>query len=172
MRYRKSQKSKFPVTFLLASGIALAGPDVQRKENFTPPSISATPYSKEKILSENHSVSWMDFSLKTCLEINYEKLGAYKSQELKDYTSVHPAISPQQSIALVKYIGEEAGDYYTENLPIDSELTPPPYNAIFARCMNFYKSKDLKKFIHKLQSTKQVTDEQEISDHSLRDEAP
>lgn len=124
------------------------------EKSFSPPSIENTPTMQENVISDNYSVNWREFSLKICLELNYESLGAYKTEKSRDYTTASPPISPQQSIRLVKYIKKQAGNFYTENLPIDSELSPPPYNAIFARCMNFYQSRDLIEFIQKLERAK------------------
>jgi hypothetical protein len=109
---------------------------------------------QESAFSDDHSVNWNEYSLKICLELNYENLGAYKPYTLKDYTTTSPSIDPQQSIMLVKYIRKHAGNFYKENLSIDSELTPPPYNAIFARCINFYKSQELNNFIRNLKRRK------------------
>lgn len=153
MRYKTaSRTARKLVIFLFTPCIVSAETSPNEEKSFSPPKLNPISAFQESTLSENHSVNWKDFSLKICLEINYEKLGAYKSGSLKDYTTISPPISPQQSIKLVKYIENKAGNFHKENLPIDSELTPPPYNAIFARCINFHNSKELHKYLTKLKS--------------------
>ena len=89
-----------------------------------------------------------DFALKVCLDDNYEKINAYKRTDLKDYSSFNLGEAEKQ-ISLINFIEANTADFYRENLPIHSEVRPPPYLAIFQKCMEFYKSDKLKKFIQK-----------------------
>lgn len=100
------------------------------------------------IYAENNKLSQADFALKLCLDRNYENLGAYKKVELKDY-SAFDLVTPEQNFALFDFVDKHTHFFYQENLPIHIESYPPPYNAIFQRCMEFYHSKELKKFIRK-----------------------
>jgi hypothetical protein len=156
MKYNPARKLIGTALIILIFSFAEAQADAtpSKEEAFSPPRLESTPGLQEKVISDNHSVNWKEFSLKICLELNYEALRAYKSEDLRDYTTISPPINPQQSMRLVKYIKKQAGDFYTENLPIDSELSPPPYNAIFARCINFYHSRELSDFLFNLENNK------------------
>lgn len=90
-----------------------------------------------------------DFALSICLEKNYSKITTYGTKNLKDYSKFDTGWSPEKDVALIHFVEKNAGNFYKENLPIHSEVNPPPYNAIFQRCMEFYKSKKLKLFISK-----------------------
>lgn len=153
MKQNSTRKPIGAALIILIFSFAEAQADAtpSKEETFSPPRLESTPGLQEKVFSDDHSVNWKEFSLKICLELNYEALMAYKSEELRDYTDISPSITPQQSMQLVKYIKKQAGNFYTENLPIDSELSPPPYNAIFARCINFYHSYKLSEFLKNLE---------------------
>jgi hypothetical protein len=112
-----------------------------------------SPYSGI-FLEGDYTITQREFALKVCLNINYERLGVYKTKSLKDYTRVERTLDPQKSIELIEFIEERAGRFYAESLPIESEIDPPPYNAIFGRCINFSKSSDLKAFLLKLHQDK------------------
>ncbi len=94
-----------------------------------------------------------ELALMRCLNHNYKMLGVYKANDLKDYSSwtyklfIDYKFTLDGSIAMDDFIEKNAGDFYKENLPIKSELSKPPFNAIFARCMAFYKSKGLRNFL-------------------------
>lgn len=90
-----------------------------------------------------------DWALSICLKNNYSKITQYETQNLKDYSQFKTGWSPEQDVALIHFVKQETANFYKENLPIHSEVNPPPYNAIFQRCMEFYKSKKLKDFILK-----------------------
>jgi hypothetical protein len=90
-----------------------------------------------------------DFALSVCLGKNYSKITKYETANLKDYSDFNLGWSPEQQIKLIQFVEKEAGHFYKEDLPIHSEVNPPPYNAIFQRCMEFYKSKKLNNFILK-----------------------
>ena len=90
-----------------------------------------------------------DWALSICLQDNYSKITKYETANLKDYSDFNLGWSPEQQIKLIHFVEKEAGHFYKENLPIHSEVNPPPYNAIFQRCMEFYKSKKLRNFIFK-----------------------
>lgn len=113
-----------------------------------------TPYPPIKKLNGDYAISLQEFALKTCLDINYEKIGAYQIENLKDYTNLKDTLPAIERKKLVEFTKINTNEFYTENLPIKSEEQKPPYNAIFGRCMNFYKSKKLIKLINKLQNTK------------------
>lgn len=90
-----------------------------------------------------------DLALSTCLKDNYSKVTIYETKNLKDYSRFNTGWSPEQDLVLIDFVKKKTGNFYNENLPIHSEVNPPPYNAIFQRCMEFYKSKELKLFISK-----------------------
>lgn len=104
----------------------------------------------ENFLGEGYTITQREFALKVCLNSNYERLGVYKTKALRDYTRVQQTLDPQRSMRLIDFIERNTGKFYTENLPIDSEFDPPPYNAIFGRCINFYKSSELNGFLLEL----------------------
>ena len=111
-----------------------------------PPIVDAK--GKEQIYLRERS----DNALRLCLDINYSRLGAYKIKDLKDYSSwtysfmVEDKYSFEGEGKMLDFIEKNAGGFYKEDLPVKSE-TPPPHNAIFARCMEFYRSDKLKKFL-------------------------
>lgn len=90
-----------------------------------------------------------DWALNICLKNNYSKIVAFETKDIKDYSSFNTNWSPEQDLELIHFVKMKTGDFYKENLSIKSEVNPPPYNAIFQRCMEFYKSKELKTFILK-----------------------
>lgn len=93
-------------------------------------------------------LSLSDFALKVCLDDNYEKITAYKRENLRDYSSFE-SMTPEKQLELSDFVKKNTGNFYKENLSIHIESRNPPYNAIFQRCMEFYKSEKLKKFIRK-----------------------
>ncbi|MEP9321202.1 hypothetical protein ABKS89_28940 [Pseudomonas sp. LABIM340] len=104
----------------------------------------------EKPLGGSYLITQREAALRYCLNINYEKIGAYKTEDLRDYSEIESTLDTEKSLALTNFIAKKTGHFYTENLPIQMEKSPP-YNAIFARCMHFYKSRELIEFIKKLE---------------------
>ncbi len=115
--------------------------------------ISSNAYAKDntKIYMRERA----DEALMLCLNINYSNLGAYKTEELKDYSAwtynlyLNQDYSAEGSFALTDFVEKNAGNFYKENLSLKAEGQTPPFNAIFARCMDFYRSKKLKQFLIK-----------------------
>lgn len=105
-------------------------------------SFSAKAESSNNILSPN------DYALKVCLDNNYEKINAYRREDLKDYSSFNIKNVDQQ-LLLSDFVKANTNAFYKENLPIHIESSPPPYNAIFQKCIGFYNSEKLKIFIKK-----------------------
>ncbi len=50
---------------------------------------------------------------------------------------------------MIDFVEKNAGQFYKEELSLKSESDPSPQNAIFARCMEFYRSDKLKQFLKK-----------------------
>jgi hypothetical protein len=95
-----------------------------------------------------------ELALRSCLDINYTKLGAYKISDLNDYSfwtysvaSNEGQTSPDGDLARHAFVEKHAGNFYKESLALKAEGQKPPFTAIFARCMGFYKSDKLKKFL-------------------------
>lgn len=109
-----------------------------------------TPYPPTKKLSGDYTISIRELALKTCLDINYEQAGAYRIEDLKDYTTLKISPPPAEKIKIIEYTKNRTNQFYTENLPVKSEEHQPPYNAIFGRCIHFYKSKELSDFINQI----------------------
>ncbi len=92
-------------------------------------------------------------AMKECLDINYEKIGAYKRKQLKDYSfwAFNYGKDHEYSIegidALNAFVLQQTGDFYKESLPIKADGAKLPFTAIFARCITFYESKELKEFV-------------------------
>ena len=90
-----------------------------------------------------------------CLNINYSNLGAYKTEDLKDYSIwtyvlyINQDYSADGSFALTEFVDKNTSDFYKENLSLKAEGHSPPFNAIFARCMDFHRSNKLKQFLKK-----------------------
>lgn len=97
---------------------------------------------------KSKKLTQQDFALKVCLDDNYEKINAYQRNGLKDYSSFNIRL-PEQQIALSNFVKANTGYFHKESLPIHIESRPPPYHAIFQRCMEFYKSEKLRKFVQK-----------------------
>lgn len=90
-----------------------------------------------------------DIALQSCLNINYEALGAYKSSDLKDFSGITLDMKNiDQIMKLRAFVKQETGHFFKENIPVKAEGMTPPFNAIFLRCTQFIKSKKLAKFIH------------------------
>jgi hypothetical protein len=111
------------------------------------------PIPAENPLGGSYVITQREAALRYCLNINYEKIGAYKAEDLRDYSEIESTLDTKKSLALTNFIAEKTGHFHTENLPIQMEKSPP-YNAIFARCMHFYKSRELIEFIKKLECEK------------------
>lgn len=95
------------------------------------------------------SLNQQDIALKVCLNGNYENFGVYKSKDLKDYSNANSIYGAEQTIRLLEFVEKETNSFYLEN-PSMQEAgagTNIKINAIFLRCMQFYKSKKLKHFI-------------------------
>lgn len=93
-----------------------------------------------------------ELALMECLNHNYQALGAYKTDDLKDYSrrwiyklGQDNKFTPDGISAMSNFIDKNAGDFHKEVLPIKAD--GKRVNAIFARCMEFYKSKKLKNFL-------------------------
>jgi hypothetical protein len=112
------------------------------------------PYPPIRKLKGDYTISPQEFALKICLDTNYEKLGAYRIEKLMDHTTLNQSMQPDDTLKLIDFTQENTSNFHTENLPIKSESHPPPYNAIFGRCIHFYKSRELIEFIKKLEYEK------------------
>lgn len=94
-----------------------------------------------------------EMALNVCLSENYAKLGAYNSDKAKDYSLwtysyyLDYKFTLDGETAFHDFIEKNTGNFYKENLAIKVETNPPPYNAIFARCMTFYDSQKLRNFL-------------------------
>lgn len=104
-------------------------------------------YAGEAYFEERRELALME-----CLNHNYQALGAYKKDDLKDYSEwwmyklgKNNKFTPNGISAMSNFIEKNAGNFYKEVLPLkaDGKLV----NAIFARCMEFYKSNKLKDFL-------------------------
>lgn len=97
-----------------------------------------------------------EIALQSCLDNNYEKIGAYKRRDLHDASFwVYPygkedTASMETMMKLDGYITKQTGNFFMENVSVKSEGDAAPQNAIFARCMGFYKSKELRLFVKNL----------------------
>jgi hypothetical protein len=96
-----------------------------------------------------------DNALSLCLNMNYSSLGAYETINLKDASIWTYHLYKDQNfsfdgeVAMTDFVKKNAGQFYKEELSLKSESDPSPQNAIFARCMEFYRSDKLKQFLKK-----------------------
>lgn len=117
--------------------------------------LTTLTYAHAKDYTNTYIRERADIALKQCLDNNYVRLGAYNKQDLKDYSGWTYNLYKNQdysldgSNALTEFLEKNTSDFYMENLPLNSEVATPPLNAIFARCMDFYRSKKLKQFLIK-----------------------
>lgn len=93
------------------------------------------------------------FAMQECLNINYIKLGAYKREDLHDYSfwaydfTVDEPLCPEKAMNVLKFTSKRTENFYKESLPIKADGAKPPFTAIFAKCITFYESKELKEFV-------------------------
>lgn len=117
------------------------------------PCIGATALASKKY---DYINDLREISLQNCLDNNYEKIGAYKRRDLHDASFwVYPygkedTASIETMIKLDEYIKKQTGDFHKEFISVKSEGDSAPQNAVFARCMGFYKSKQLRSFVKNL----------------------
>jgi hypothetical protein len=148
------------LTTIIATTLQLASMCIQAQQELDPPSQNEIrlrtlreSIPAENLLDGSYTITQREAALRYCLNINYEKIGAYKIENLRDYSEIEDTLDTPKSMALTKFIIEKTGDFYTENLPIKMEKKPP-YNAIFARCIHFYQSRELVEFIQNLENKK------------------
>jgi len=115
--------------------------------------LSSCSHTTIKDKTEIYDQERSDQALRQCLSNNYKQLGAYKLNSLKDVSdSTYQLYSDQQftfegSVALSRFVKDQTGTFHKEQIAHHSEIQKPPFNAIFARCMEFYRSDALKEFI-------------------------
>jgi hypothetical protein len=94
-----------------------------------------------------------ELALLQCLRENYSKLGIDLYSH--DYSALHEKYinlkkhrTVEGDLLAIAFVEKHTSDYYKENISIKNENNkPPPFTLIFARCMDFYKSKKLDTFL-------------------------
>lgn len=92
-------------------------------------------------------------AMQECLNINYIKLGAYKREDLHDYSfwaydyTVDEPLCPNKAMKVLKFTTKQTENFYKESLPIKADGAKPPLTAIFDKCITYYESKELKEFV-------------------------
>lgn len=96
----------------------------------------------------------LDYALKQCLDQNYVQSGAYKIEQLNDF-SYHienlPFSSVEQHLKMIGFVKDNTNAFFTETELMHLETSGDRQgNKIFEKCMQFYHSQHLKKFIKEL----------------------
>lgn len=94
-----------------------------------------------------------ELALLQCLRENYSKLGVDLYSH--DYSALHEKYidlkkhrTVEGDLLVIAFVEKHTSDYHKENISIKNENNkPPPFTLIFARCMDFYKSKKLDDFL-------------------------
>lgn len=96
-----------------------------------------------------------DLAFMQCLRINYLQLGydIYKhdvSMFYGRYAKFSNGKSVEYDLALVEFLEKHVSNFHEQQVSIKNEIgDPPPFTPVFAKCMDFYKSKELDAFVRK-----------------------
>ena len=96
----------------------------------------------------------LDYALKQCLDQNNVQSGPYKIEQLNDF-SYHienlPFSSVEQHLKMIGFVEENTKAFFAETELMHLETSGDRQgNKIFEKCMQFYHSQHLKKFIKEL----------------------
>ena len=99
-----------------------------------------------------YTLNRQDYLLKACLDYNYEKVGFYKIENSKDFSTLaeNYRLEAPSNIRFISDYVEKNANFYNEDyskMYLSYENFEPPYNAIFARCIDFSKSPKAKVFL-------------------------
>jgi hypothetical protein len=98
---------------------------------------------------------WAELALMECLETNYAALNALDRSKTKDFSFFKYGIakneswSPDALSKVTAWTKSQTGHFHQENAPMKAESVDKPVNVVFYRCMQFYKSRELRAFIQR-----------------------
>lgn len=90
-----------------------------------------------------------------CLRINYLHLGydIYRhdvSMFYGKYAKFSNSKGVEYDLAFMEFMEKNASNFHEEQVSIKNEAgDSPPFTPVFAKCMGFYKSKELDVFVRK-----------------------
>lgn len=89
------------------------------------------------------------YALQLCLDINYERAGKYKAGDLKDqsFLALRYKLSDRSDRRLESFVRSRTGNFHLGQVPLKDEEGRGPFNGIFGQCMEFYRSKELQRFV-------------------------
>ena len=98
---------------------------------------------------------WADVALMECLETNYAALNALDTSKTKDFSFFMVGIaknenwSPDALSKMSAWTRSKTGHFHQEDAPMKADSVEKPVNVVFYRCMEFYKSRELRTFIQR-----------------------
>jgi hypothetical protein len=98
---------------------------------------------------------WADLALMECVENNYAALNALDTAKTKDFSFFMFGIaksenwSPEALSKITAWTRSKTGHFHQEDAPMKAESVEKPVNVVFFRCMEFYKSRELRTFIQR-----------------------
>lgn len=101
---------------------------------------------------EIHLLTPKEFAFSSCLSQNYTQLGVMMNDASPFYYSLTTLSQ------IVDFVEKETGHYYREVMPMYSE-SGTKYNAIFSRCLTFYQSEKLDRFLKEIKPKKCTKDD-------------
>lgn len=94
-----------------------------------------------------------ELALLQCLQTNYKSIGSPITAN--DWSNFSPRYQASKGLAtnfdwqstFRSFVDTEVQDYYKEELSVKAEGHQPPFTHIFSKCMAFYKSEKLHRFL-------------------------
>lgn len=94
-----------------------------------------------------------ELALFQCLQANYQSIGVSITE--RDWSHFSPRYQASKELTqnfewrskLSDFVSTKVQDYYKEELSLKAEGHKPPFTHIFAKCMAFYKSAELHRFL-------------------------
>ncbi|MBB3833484.1 hypothetical protein FHR55_001694 [Xanthomonas arboricola] len=92
------------------------------------------------------------YALQRCLDTNYVRSGKYAQDQLRDRSYLLTTYAMDNAKAgatdrLQRFVDASTAEFDRSEVPMKDEARRGPFNAIFARCMGFYRSPALADFI-------------------------
>lgn len=105
--------------------------------------------------SETRKKLLAELALQYCLSSNYSKIGFdYRKHDFSAYHTRYKNITggytPENQIKFTQFIESETSNFYQSRIAVKAENLSEPHTIIFAKCMEFYNSKQLVLFLRKI----------------------
>jgi hypothetical protein len=98
---------------------------------------------------------WAELALRRCLYSNYAALNALDRSKIKDFSLFMYGVAKNESLSydalnkLNDWTESQTSHFHQEDAPMKTDSTKRPVNVVFYRCMQFYKSRELRAFIQR-----------------------